>query len=146
MRTQSRAKRATGLGIAIVTRREGMGYKRKDLAEAAQLSYPYLSEIENGTKNPSGEAFDAIAAALDLAPQELRDLEKKYDATQPEELEELVGDAFTHAQLHMASEPVDTVASSEASADQLELITADVMRQIEPVVRAAIARALRERS
>ncbi len=145
MRTQSRAKRATGLGIAIVTRREGMGYKRKDLAEAAQLSYPYLSEIENGTKNPSGEALDAIAAALDLAPQELRDLEKKYDATRPERIEELVGDAF----YSRSAAPGVGAGSTQwcprrRPADQLELITADVMRQIEPVVRAAIARALRE--
>jgi transcriptional regulator with XRE-family HTH domain len=145
MPSKSRAKRVTGLGVAIIRRREELGYRRKDLAETAQLSYPYLSEIENGTKNPSGEAFDAIAAALDLAPQELRDLEKHYEVVEPAELEELVGDVFTPAQVQPAYVP-DVPASQAPASDLVEALTADVLRQIEPIVRAAIARALREQA
>ncbi len=42
-------------------RRTEMGMKRTKLAERAALSYPYLSEIENGRKQPSaGEAPQSL--------------------------------------------------------------------------------------
>jgi transcriptional regulator with XRE-family HTH domain len=34
------------------------------VAEASGLSYPYLSEIENGKKRPSSRALEGIAEAL----------------------------------------------------------------------------------
>ena len=37
-----------GLGKAIELRRIELGLKRRELAERARLSYPYISEIENG--------------------------------------------------------------------------------------------------
>ena len=39
--------------MAIAVRRTELGLKRKDLAERSSLSYPYVSELENGTKEPS---------------------------------------------------------------------------------------------
>ena len=44
---------------------------RGGLAEASGLSYPYLSEIENGRKQPSTSALTAIAEALEMNPSEL---------------------------------------------------------------------------
>ena len=55
-----------GLGRAIAARRAVMGMKRKDLAAAADLSYPYISEIENGVKVPSEKALRNIAGALQV--------------------------------------------------------------------------------
>ena len=59
------------LGRAIAARRVTLGMKRKDLAEAAGLSYPYIAEIENGGKSPSQRALMAIAEALKLQPSDL---------------------------------------------------------------------------
>ena len=39
---------AERFGYAVVLRRTQLQMKRKDLAERAELSYPYVSEIEKG--------------------------------------------------------------------------------------------------
>lgn len=59
------------LGRSIQVRRAELGLKRRELAEQSQLSYPYLSEIENGDKEPSMTAFARLATALRLTPSEL---------------------------------------------------------------------------
>jgi transcriptional regulator with XRE-family HTH domain len=59
------------LGRAIQVRRAELGLKRKDLARLALLSYPYLSELENGSKAPSAKALGQLADALQLSPADL---------------------------------------------------------------------------
>lgn len=59
------------LGRAIKVERTARGMDRKILAERAGLSYPYVSEIENGSKRPSSQAVLQIAGALGLEPSEL---------------------------------------------------------------------------
>ena len=59
------------LGRVIAMRRAELGLKRNDLRDRSQLSYPYLAELEKGTKRPSQTALAAIAAALELRPSEL---------------------------------------------------------------------------
>jgi transcriptional regulator with XRE-family HTH domain len=58
--------------------RRERGITLRELAEQAQVSVPYLSEIERGRKEPSSEILAAICRALDL---ELADLlhEVQYD-------------------------------------------------------------------
>jgi transcriptional regulator with XRE-family HTH domain len=46
---------------------------RRDLARAAGLSYPYVAELENGTKSPSVKAMGRLEAALELEPGRLSD-------------------------------------------------------------------------
>lgn len=58
---------AVYLGRAITCTRLEQGLKRKDLAAAAGISYPFLAEIENGKKWPSFPMLDKIAAALSCA-------------------------------------------------------------------------------
>lgn len=55
---------AVYLGRAVACTRLERGMKRKDLAAATGISYPFLAEIENGHKWPSFEKLDVIAAAL----------------------------------------------------------------------------------
>jgi transcriptional regulator with XRE-family HTH domain len=66
--------------IGMVLRRVRLGQDRtlRDVAEAARVSVPYLSEVERGRKEPSSELLAAICAALDL---ELTDLlnEVRYE-------------------------------------------------------------------
>ncbi len=59
------------LGRAIKALRAQRGLDRKSLAALAEVSYPYLSEIENGKKRPSARALLAIAQALGVRPYEL---------------------------------------------------------------------------
>ncbi len=55
---------AVYLGRAIACTRLERGMKRKDLAAATGISYPFLAEVENGKKWPSFQSLDTIAAAL----------------------------------------------------------------------------------
>lgn len=77
---------AERLGQAMQVRRAELGMKRRELAAAASLSYPYVSEIENGMKDPSARALNALADALGLTAGDLyakadglRDVEASHD-------------------------------------------------------------------
>lgn len=59
------------LGTVIKLRRTELGLSRRELAERAGLSYPYVAELENGAKQGSPKAIEAIARALELRPSEL---------------------------------------------------------------------------
>ncbi|MDT0265346.1 helix-turn-helix transcriptional regulator [Streptomyces sp. DSM 44915] len=54
--------------VGDVLRRERLARGRtlKDVAEAARISMPYLSEVERGRKEASSEVLAAAAHALDL--------------------------------------------------------------------------------
>ncbi|MGZ8631195.1 MAG: helix-turn-helix domain-containing protein [Actinomycetota bacterium] len=69
-----------GLGRAIKVARTAMGLGRKDLAEAAGVSYAYLSDIETGRGRPGSRSFLAIAEALELSPSELMREAEAYRA------------------------------------------------------------------
>jgi ribosome-binding protein aMBF1 (putative translation factor) len=58
------------LGRTIARARFDRGMSRRQLATAANMSYPYLSEIENDHKQPGVAVCRRIGAALglDLAP------------------------------------------------------------------------------
>lgn len=59
------------LGKAIGIRRLELGLKRNDLRDRSGLSYPYIAELENGTKRGSTRALVALAGALELSLSEL---------------------------------------------------------------------------
>jgi transcriptional regulator with XRE-family HTH domain len=68
-----------GLGKAVELRRIELGLKRRELAERAQLSYPYISEIENGVKEPSAKALRRIAEALEMKLADLATLSERLE-------------------------------------------------------------------
>lgn len=82
MNEESRNEPSGALGKAIRVRRTELDLKRRDLADRAGLSYPYISEIENGVKHPSDHALAVIAAALEMAVSDLARLREHY-AEQP---------------------------------------------------------------
>lgn len=55
--------------VGDVLRRERLAQERtlKDVAEAARISMPYLSEVERGRKEASSEVLAAAAQALGLS-------------------------------------------------------------------------------
>jgi transcriptional regulator with XRE-family HTH domain len=78
-RTKSDSRKGDKVvGERIKRRREELGMDRKALAEAAELSYPYISQLETGHRNASYPNQIAIARALEagvydlFAPEELR--------------------------------------------------------------------------
>ena len=46
---------------------------RKDLAEATDLSYPYISQLETGYRQPSPAAIQNLASALHISLDEMFD-------------------------------------------------------------------------
>jgi len=66
------------LGRAIKLVRTESGTERKELARLSGLSYPYLSEIEQGKKRPSSESLLAIARALRLRQSELLERAERW--------------------------------------------------------------------
>jgi len=62
--------------VGDVLRRERLAQERtlKDVADAARISMPYLSELERGRKEASSEVLAAAAHALGLGLADLLDL------------------------------------------------------------------------
>ncbi|MGW4565855.1 helix-turn-helix domain-containing protein [Streptomyces sp. NPDC004561] len=62
--------------IGDVLRRERLAQERtlKDVADAARISLPYLSEVERGRKEASSEVLAAAAGALGLGLGDLLSL------------------------------------------------------------------------
>jgi transcriptional regulator with XRE-family HTH domain len=54
------------LGRTLKVLRAERGMDRAELAELSGLSYPYLSEIENGKKQPSTSALSSLAEAFGM--------------------------------------------------------------------------------
>lgn len=87
-----------------------LGLKRAEVAKRADLSYPYISEIENGVKQPSVAALGRIAEALELSVSELAALSEEYSSAR-EELNLLLPEPPT-------SEPVALFSSVIAAAER----------------------------
>ena len=54
------------LGDKVRFAREQLGLTTQMLADKAGISQPYISEIENGNKNPSAKTIMKLAAALNV--------------------------------------------------------------------------------
>lgn len=59
------------LGEYIRDQRKSAQYSLRQLAEAAGVSNPYLSQIERGLKKPSAEILQQIAKALRISAETL---------------------------------------------------------------------------
>ena len=105
----------TPLGRIVELRRTALGLKRKDLAERARLSYPYISEIENGVKEPSAKALRQIADALELTVAELAALSERVadSPTAPSVVEDV---ARPLESLAMLTAPLATTTVSNVPA------------------------------
>lgn len=54
------------VGAVLRARREAQGRTLRDVAAAARVSVPYLSEIERGRKEASSEVLVAVCGALGM--------------------------------------------------------------------------------
>ena len=62
------------LGRFLEHRRRELGLSRRDLAEQSGLSYPYVSQLETGDREPALKAMRALAPVLEVLPEELASL------------------------------------------------------------------------
>ncbi len=65
------------IGAVLRRVRQGQGRTLREVADAAGVSLPYLSEVERGTKEPSSEVLAAICRALGLPLPDLLDEARK---------------------------------------------------------------------
>jgi transcriptional regulator with XRE-family HTH domain len=73
------------LGRAIKVARTQLDLERKDLAERANVSYAYLSDIETGRGRPGSRSLLAIAEALGRSAAELLQEAERYRGQVPGE-------------------------------------------------------------
>ncbi len=66
------------IGAALRRARLGQGRTLREVADAARVSMPYLSEVERGRKEASSEVLAAICRALGLRLSDLLD-EVRHD-------------------------------------------------------------------
>ena len=71
------------LGRAIKVERTAQGIERRELADRAGISYPYLSEIENGTKRAGPKPLLLIARALGVTQSDLIRIAEEQSAPLP---------------------------------------------------------------
>jgi transcriptional regulator with XRE-family HTH domain len=62
------------LGRFLEHRRGELGLSRRDLADRSGLSYPYISQLETGDREPALKAMRALAPVLEVRPEELASL------------------------------------------------------------------------
>lgn len=62
-----RARNLPGLGRSLLDLRNERGWSRKELAERSGLSYPYISQLENGDREPSFDTLTKLAETFGLA-------------------------------------------------------------------------------
>ena len=59
------------LGRFLEHRRAELGLSRRDLATRAELSYPYISQLETGDREPALKALHKLAPVLGVRTEEL---------------------------------------------------------------------------
>jgi len=95
----------TRLGAAVRARRHALGRTLVEVATAAGLSHPFLSQLERGLTRPSMRSLSAIAAALDTTAQALMAA-----------AETLGTDAFVQADASPPDSPPAAAAAATAGA------------------------------
>lgn len=160
------------LGRAIQLRRVELGLKRPELAKRAELSYPYVSEIENGMKTPSTKALRLLAGALEMSPVDLMALADRLGDSAGAEAGSVLAEHVPTERPGLASNmPPETPAdrtesgltrplsarrfdSDEVDDRKTQILIATVVRaelaawartELPNLVRAALEQALRER-
>jgi len=68
------------LGLAVKARRDELGLTQEQVALGAGLHQRWISNVENGWRNPSYGSLRRLAAGLDLSASELLALAEQIEA------------------------------------------------------------------
>ena len=66
-------------GLAIVKLRKEQGISQYNLAQKANITFRYLSDIENGKRNLSINILEKIADALGVKPSQIFEIVEKME-------------------------------------------------------------------
>lgn len=103
------------LGAVLRAHRERQGRTLRDVAGTAQVSLPYLSEVERGRKEPSSEVLAAVCRALGLRLVDLvADAYRLLDRSRP-----VTGSAEGGRLVDLTSAPVVDLAAHRRSSATL---------------------------
>jgi transcriptional regulator with XRE-family HTH domain len=124
------------LGRAIAAARSEKGMKRRELANAARVSYPYLSELENGSKQGSTQKIGQIAEALGMTPSQLLARAESLalaesSGPEPDAVSAVVPSAGALGWTSAAASPANLMASAALASEA-------PMRSLRPIGRAAV--------
>lgn len=126
-------------GRALAAARSERGLKRMQLKDLSGLSYPYISEIENGGKYPSQRAIQSLADALGMTPSEL--------VARAERIESDEVDARSSADPPQITEPPtfhrlssEAVVESDEDEDQISRLAERVIHALQGPLRDLVAR------
>ncbi len=119
------------LGRFLEHRRGELGLTRRDLADRSRLSYPYVSQLETGDREPSLKTMRALAPVLDVRTEELAALVAGADWT-----------TTGTSSYTSAPEPLLSVgppaASSSYNRDKVLLSLERRLREVPPLERIAL--------
>jgi transcriptional regulator with XRE-family HTH domain len=59
------------LGRFLEHRRAELGLSRRELSDRSGLSYPYVSQLETGAREPALKALQKLAPVLEVRPEDL---------------------------------------------------------------------------
>lgn len=130
-------------GRALAAARSERGLKRMQLKEQSGLSYPYISEIENGGKYPSQRAIQSLADALDMTPSELLARAEQLAAVELSGRSTVFAHSFVDDQVGVESPTRLRGTQGPARSDEAKLVqrlTEQVMQAIEAPLRDLVAR------
>lgn len=127
-------------GRALAAVRSERGLKRMQLKERSGLSYPYISEIENGGKYPSQRAIQSLADALEMTPSELVARAEQIELDDAGGREMSIRAATDPDVAGQASRPSPANAIRQADDELVGRLTDQVMRAIDRPLRDWLAR------
>ena len=105
------------LGDKVRFAREQLGLTTQMLAEKAGVSQPYISEIENGNKNPSAKTIMRLAAVLNVPGEFL--LRNDVKTLSEMEIESAVKNKIDSSKYFPYFVTVDHAIASEVTPDEL---------------------------
>ncbi len=112
------------LGAFVGTRRGELGLTRRDLAERSGLSYPYVSQIEAGEREPSLKGLGRLGVGLDVPVEQLAGL--------------LSGEDWTSGSRPTVSATSDRPSTEHRRHDKLMLSLERRLQGVPPLDRLAV--------
>ena len=121
------------LGRFLESRRRELGLSRRDVAERSDLSYPYVSQLETGDREPALKAMRALAPVLEIRVEDLAALvaggEWSADSTPP---------ATLMAPMSAAAMPSRGGTGSPVNRDKVLLSLERRLRDVPPLERISL--------
>jgi transcriptional regulator with XRE-family HTH domain len=132
-------KHLAQLGGYIREQRENAQYSLRQLAQAAGVSNPYLSQIERGLRKPSAEILQQLAKALEISAETLYVRAGLLDGAPETSHGSGISDVVAGDGAAVGSRPVNRVIAAIADDVALTRRQKQILREIYESFRAETA-------